>query len=376
MKFTAPSLLAAVLLSLISVVSSAEPGNKASTEAQLESVNTDIEHLKSLLDKLNKERSSAEKQLQATETGMSELRQSIQSIEKRLKEGQAKIKKLQSRQQVLAAKRDSEKDKIADSVQSAYLASRDNRLKLLLNQESPEEVSRHLTYLKYLQQAQLEAIQAFENTLEELEDVHQEQRDTLASLEAERNSLKREQQKLQNARSNRKQLISRINRRYSESDRQLDKLDDQRQELETILAQIASRARAAKPFISVKGKVPWPVEGKVLFSYNERRPETRMRWKGIFIATDTGTKVAAVHDGTVIFSDWLGGYGQLAIVDHGDNYLTLYAHNQWLLKKEGERILAGEALALSGQTGGQSDSGVYFEVRHNGVPQNPMPWLQ
>ena len=94
------------------------------------------------------------------------------------------------------------------------------------------------------------------------------------------------------------------------------------------------------------------------------------------IAAQPGTQVKAVHDGTVVFSDWLGDFGQLIIIDHGNNYLSLYGHNQWLMKQEGETILAGEPVALSGQSGGQSRPGVYFEIRRNGKNQNPRRWLR
>ena len=184
---------------------------------------------------------------------------------------------------------------------------------------------------------------------------------------------KREQ--LARTQTERKKLVSDLKKRHSASGQQLGQLDEQKLQLEAILSQLASRAEPAQPIAKAKGRLSWPVSGRVLYKYNERRPETRMRWQGILIAAEPGTRVNAVHDGTVIFSDWLRGYGQLAIVDHGDNYLTLYAHNQWLLKKEGERVLAGEALALSGQSGGQEKPGVYFEVRHNGTPQNPQNWL-
>ena len=119
----------------------------------------------------------------------------------------------------------------------------------------------------------------------------------------------------------------------------------------------------------------WPVSGKVLFSFNDQNPETRLRWQGMFIAADAGTTVNAVHDGRVIFANWLSGYGLLAILDHGDQYLTLYAHNNAILKQEGDTVLAGEPLAVSGESGAQQTDGVYFEVRHQGKPQNPAVWL-
>ncbi|KEQ19393.1 hypothetical protein GZ78_05400 [Endozoicomonas numazuensis] len=353
----------------------AESVEKGSPKDQLEAINGDIEHLRKLLEKLNKERSSAERQLQSTETEMSQLQNSIRKIEKELKQGKTEIKKLQSRQKALTAQKNKEKDRIANSVRSVYLASRDNRLKLLLNQENPEEVSRHLTYLKHLQKAQLEAIETFEKTLAEIEDNKQQQQVLNNRLEEQQTILAQKQEQLIKSRSDRQQLISRINRQFQSNDRELDSLNQQKKQLEEVLAQLAARKPTNTQIQQSKGRLPWPVNGRVLYGFNQQRADTRIRWQGILISAATGTQVAAIHDGTVIFSDWLRGYGQLIIVDHGNNYLSLYAHNQWLLKKEGETVLAGEALALSGQSGGQTEPGVYLEIRHNGKPQNPVPWL-
>ncbi|WP_051785823.1 murein hydrolase activator EnvC family protein [Endozoicomonas numazuensis] len=379
MRITAANLMFAVTLTLFSYVNSemahAESVEKGSPKDQLEAINGDIEHLRKLLEKLNKERSSAERQLQSTETEMSQLQNSIRKIEKELKQGKTEIKKLQSRQKALTAQKNKEKDRIANSVRSVYLASRDNRLKLLLNQENPEEVSRHLTYLKHLQKAQLEAIETFEKTLAEIEDNKQQQQVLNNRLEEQQTILAQKQEQLIKSRSDRQQLISRINRQFQSNDRELDSLNQQKKQLEEVLAQLAARKPTNTQIQQSKGRLPWPVNGRVLYGFNQQRADTRIRWQGILISAATGTQVAAIHDGTVIFSDWLRGYGQLIIVDHGNNYLSLYAHNQWLLKKEGETVLAGEALALSGQSGGQTEPGVYLEIRHNGKPQNPVPWL-
>ena len=193
MKFTVPALLlAAILVSFPGVAAPVADGTdtKAATEAQLKTVNEDIQHLRKLLDKLNRERSSTEKKLHSTEKQLNETQGSIRSLEKRLGEGQSEIKKLQSRQQALMAKRDSEKDRIANSIHSAYLASRDNKLKLLLNQENPEQVSRQLAYLKHLQEAQLDAIRQFEQTLAELDDLEQQQNRLNVQLQQQRDSLR------------------------------------------------------------------------------------------------------------------------------------------------------------------------------------------
>ena len=383
MKQTAPTPF--VMLSLVALLSLISPGGyassvedaatKATTEAQLEAINADLEHLKGLLSRLNKERSSTERQLQRTEEEMTGLRQSIRKLEGQLTEGGKQVKKLQRRQQELTARKNKEKNQIANSVQSAYLASRDNRLKLLLNQESPEDISRQLTYLKHLQKAQLDAIRAFERTLAEIDENTREQERINANLVSQRDDLKKQQQSLIKVQEDREKLVAQINEQYANSNRRRQNLDRQKDQLEAILADLAARAVINRPITKNKGKLAWPVQGQIIYNYRQKRPETGMSWEGVLIGVDTGTRVNAVHDGTVIFSNWLRGFGQLIILDHGDDYLTLYAHNQWLLKDEGETVLAGEPLALSGQSGGLEQPAVYFEIRHNGKPQNPTQWL-
>ncbi|UYM18799.1 murein hydrolase activator EnvC family protein [Endozoicomonas euniceicola] len=384
MKLTATP--PALALSLVALLSISSPGSiasaagdaatKATTEAQLETINSDIEHLKGLLSKLNRERSSTEQKLQRSEQEMSKLRQSIRSLENQLEEGNQQVKKLQRRQQELTARKNKEKKHIASSVHSAYLASRDNRLKLLLNQESPEDISRHLTYLKHLQQAQLDAITAFENTLREIDNNTREQEQVNASLSQQKSSLQEQRDDLKRVQGQRQRLISQIRQRQGSSNQRLKNLDRQRHQLETILSQLAAKAALQRPITSDQGDLKWPVEGEILYGYRQKRPQSGMSWEGVLIAVDSGTRVNAVHDGTVIFSNWLRGFGQLIILDHGDDYLTLYAHNQWLLKAEGETVLAGEPLALAGQSGGLEQPGLYFEIRHKGKPQNPSRWLQ
>ncbi|MRI32571.1 hypothetical protein EOPP23_06170 [Endozoicomonas sp. OPT23] len=373
MKITAPVL---VLAALLSTSVFAANSDKAATQSQLESIQTDIKHMKKLLDRLNKERGSAEKDLTEAEGGISELQNQVRDLEKRLKKGQASLKKLQSRQNDLTAQINDQKDRIASSVRSAYLASRDNKLKLLLNQQDPSEAARQLTYLKYLQKAQLDAIESFEQSIAELEENRQQQIKVNDQLASERSSLKKQQARLKSARKDRQKLLSKIKLRYANSGKRLKTLTAERKKVEEILAQLASRPYSGLPLNKLKGKLPWPVKGKVLYRYKQLRPDSPIRWQGVMIAAEPGSQVKAIHDGTVVFSDWLGDFGQLIIIDHGNNYLSLYGHNQWLLKQEGESILAGEPVALSGQTGGQSQPGVYLEIRRSGKNQNPTGWLK
>ncbi len=388
MKITAPALVLAALLSTSSFAATTDNSSnalsskdlsskeKATNQSQLESIQTDIKHIKQLLDRLNKERSSAEKNLTEAEGEVSQLQNQVRDIEKRLKKGQASLKKHQSRQNDLTAHINDQKDRIASSVRSAYLASRDNKLKLLLNQQDPSEVSRQLTYLKYLQKAQLEAIENFELAIVELETNRQQQISINEQLVSEKRSLKKQQSRLKSAQKDRQKMLAKIRLRYTNSGKKLATLNAERKQVEEILAKLASRSpNSGQPLTKLKGRLPWPVSGKVLYGYKQQRPDSPIRWQGIMITAEPGSQVKAIHDGTVVFSDWLGDFGQLIIIDHGNNYLSLYGHNQWLLKQEGESILAGEPLALSGQTGGQSRPGVYLEIRRSGKNQNPRSWL-
>ena len=352
-------------------------GNEqAVTEAEIKAIESDIRHTRELLESLNAERTSAQDQVLENDRAIHQLNSDISTLETRLREGQGEIKKLRSRQQQLTAKSEQQKAQVTRSLQSLYKSLGDSRIKLLLNQEDPESVSRQLAYLDYFQQAQLHSIREYEQTVAELKSLENRQQGLIIQLDQEKAAIDQKKHILVQQQAERKELLSQLASRYRKGGRELQQLEQERKKLEQLLASIISRKlNSSESFNTRKGKLLWPVVGPVLFSFNDQNPETRMRWQGMFIATKSGTAVNAAHDGRVIFADWLSSYGLLVIVDHGDNFLTLYAHNNSILKQEGDTVLAGEALAISGQSGGQQTEGVYFEVRQNGKPQNPALWL-
>ena len=122
-----------------------------------------------------------------------------------------------------------------------------------------------------------------------------------------------------------------------------------------------------------KGKLEWPVSGKLALKYGSKK--STLSTDGIFISSDSGKAVKVVHPGRVVFSEWLRGYGLLIIVDHGNDYLSLYGHNQSLLRNTGDWVQAGETISLTGSSGGYDQTGLYFSLRHNGKSFNPVPWL-
>ncbi|USE37028.1 murein hydrolase activator EnvC [Endozoicomonas sp. SCSIO W0465] len=367
----------ALLFAACSIIPQLGVGNEqAATETEIKAIESDIQHAKELLESLNAAQTSAREQVQKNERAIQQLNSDISTLETRLKEGQGEIKKLQSRQQVLTAKSEQQKVQVVQSLQSLYKSLGDNRIKLLLNQEDPETVSRQLVYLDYFQKAQLQSIQEYEKTLVELQSVEKTRQTLITRLNQEKTVIDQKKQSLVKQQSERKKRLSELASRYRKGGKELKQLEQEREKLDQMLASIISRQLSnSDSFNSRKGKLLWPVKGRVLFQFNDQNPETRMRWQGMFIATAAGTTVNAVHDGRVLFADWLSSYGLLVIVDHGDDFLTLYAHNNFILRQEGDTVLAGEPLALSGYSGGQQNEGVYFEVRLNGKPQNPSLWL-
>ena len=130
------------------------------------------------------------------------------------------------------------------------------------------------------------------------------------------------------------------------------------------------------PIENRKGKLTWPIKGRVSKRFGNRRAQGKLRWNGVIINARTGTAITAVHRGRVVFSDWLRGFGLLTILDHGDGYLSLYGHNEVLNKEPGDWVENGEIIAYSGRNTEQSISGLYFELRHQGKPINPTKWCR
>ena len=367
----------AVLLTAPLMANSTQNKDKAETEAAIKALELDIQQTNDLLKSLNKQRTSTQSRIQQSDQAINQLQSEITALEKKLKEGQGEVKKLQRRQQALAAKTDQQKQQIARNLKSIYMSSNDSRLKLLLNQENPEDVSRQLAYLDYIQNAQLQTIDQFEQDIRALTAIEQKQQALVTRLSTEKVALNQKKSTLENRQSEHQALLVQLNKKQKDRRYELSQMQKQRDKLTEVLAQIISQQMVGStPFQDMRGKMPRPLSGKVLYGYNQQRPDTRLRWPGIFITSQAGLPVKAVHEGRVIFSNWMRGYGLLTIVDHGDGYLTLYANTQSVLKKEGETVLAGEPLAMSGQSGGQLKPGVYFEIRKKGVPVSPEQWLK
>jgi septal ring factor EnvC (AmiA/AmiB activator) len=297
-----------------------------------------------------------EQEIESVARRREELLKTLGPVEKRLAD-----QKLLLRRQVLAS----------------YRMGRQQRLKLLLNQDDPARLSRILSYYDYLNQARSGLIADIQNSFRTLIETGER----IRSDEARLNSLRAEQQELlasvEEARDQRKQALAEREKQIARTDKRLATLREDVAQLEELTRKLAEVAPppvpASIPFKSRKGKLPWPVAGRMVERFGESR-KGNVKLEGIVIESREGENVRAVHSGVVIFADWLRGYGLMLIVDHGDGYMTLYGYNQSLLKKVGDSVEAGEVVSLAGVSGGRRNAAVYFAIRKGSAPVNPLSW--
>jgi septal ring factor EnvC (AmiA/AmiB activator) len=270
---------------------------------------------------------------------------------------------------------------LAREAVAVYAMGRQQRIKLLLNQERPAAVGRVLTYFSYFSRARQSRIEDMRATLER-------QRTLQADIDLKTRSLadlrleQRQQAELLEAqRSRREQVVAGLDRRLKNQGGELARLQrDEKQlqalvrSLQELLADIPADAGRQQPFRKLKGRLRWPVHGRLARRFGSARGQSGLKWQGVLIAAPEGGPVHAVHQGRVAFADWMRGFGLLLIIDHGGGYMTLYGHNQALYKEVGEWVDSGEVVATAGASGGRNDTGLYFEIRHNGQPVNPVRW--
>jgi septal ring factor EnvC (AmiA/AmiB activator) len=257
---------------------------------------------------------------------------------------------------------------------------RQQRLKLLLSQEDPARASRILSYYDYFNHARAGLIRDIQESFRTLLETGEK----IRSEEAQMKQLRAEQYQIlasvEQARDKRKLALDNWNDQIASADKRLTALQQdvkQLQELTRKLTEVvlppAPTAPKTVAFKSRKGKLPWPVKGKMVQSFGEKM-KGGVTLEGIVIESQEGDDVRAVHSGEVIFADWLRGYGLMLIVDHGDGYMTLYGYNQSLLKAVGDRVEPGEIVSLAGVSGGRRNAAVYFAIRKGASPVNPMRW--
>lgn len=408
---------ALTLILLACLLTPAFADQKADTQKQLEAARADVAELKKLLEKLQQDKSGVQKQLQATETEMGNLENQVKSLRDELQESEDELKRLDQEKKKLQGARLEQQRLIGIQARAAYQGGRQEYIKLLLNQQNPEKFSRTLTYYDYLAEARMEQLTAFNETLRQLDNVEKDISHHQAQLQEQKSQLDKRSSELAAVRKERQIALAKLNKDYAARDQRLKAREQEQANLARVLKTIeetlARQAREAEqerqralaaarekpaaptaktpdsgplvssgasyggPFANAKGKLPWPVNGRLVARYGTPRGEdARTKWDGVLIGASAGSQVRAVHGGRVVFADWLRGSGLLVILDHGNGYLTLYGHNQSLLKDAGDIVKAGDPIATVGTSGGQDTPALYFAIRQQGRASDPAQWCR
>ena len=358
--------------------------DRAAAAAKLEALQAEIERVQERLEAARGEQGKLERELRRVDRDIGRNSRELQEIEQRLARTQERLKALRATRADQLAALDEQKELLARQVRAAYAGGRQAQIKLLLNQQDPAAVGRVLAYYEYLQGARIARIDAVESTLTDLRRTEAEIGKETAALEAARKVQEQRRDALLAGKHERETVLGKLKAEIRSSDRRLGTLreDEERlKELVTKLARVLADIPSdgeMKPFNALKGKLPWPAEGSIRARFGEERGKmgAHLTWQGVLIDAPEGRKVRAISHGRVIFADWMRGFGLLAIVDHGEGYMSLYGHNQSLYASVGDWVEPGEVIGASGRSGGQDSAGVYFEIRHKGKPVNPASWCR
>ena len=275
---------------------------------------------------------------------------------------------------------------LSSQLQTSYAIGRQEFLKLLLNQQNPSTVSRIMTYYDYFHAARQKQIEQVNNLLQSLDQDKQRINVTTSQLHEKQYQLTQKKLQLDKQQQQRNKLVAKLDSDIASKDKQLSNLQLNEKNLTTLIKELKkamdemaaslTKLPTKTKFKKQRGKLYWPAKGKVKNLFGRWRSVGQVKWQGVIIKTSAGTPVYAISHGRIAYSDWLRGYGLITIIDHGEGYMSLYGHNQTLLKEVGDWVENNEIIATVGSSGGLKKSGLYFEVRYNGEASNPARWCK
>jgi septal ring factor EnvC (AmiA/AmiB activator) len=362
------------------VQGSAWAAGVAAKEAELKQVRSRIESIRKAIVAEAEKRDSLAAELKDAEMEIQSARERLAEIRSRRSDAQERVRALEKERADTQKKIADEREALAGELRVAYMNGRQEQVKLLLNQGNPAQLGRVMAYYGYFGQARAERITTIGEHLAHLdllaETIAEEAR-RLEAIEAE--NLK-EVGALASARDRRKTTLAAVQSKIKTRNDELAVLERNARALEKLVEQLRRAIEefpelTEQPFQRVKGKLPWPVKGKLLARFGQLRAGGPLKWQGLVIAADRGTQVRAPFYGRVVYADWLPGMGLLMVLDHGNGYMSLYGHNEQLYRRVGERVAPGDVLAAVGEVAGFGRAGLYLEIRKGRETIDPAAWL-
>ena len=390
--------LCCLLLGAASALWAAAPSPSAAKE-ELQQLRSRIDALKQELANAEESKSEAADALKTSERAISDANRKLAELQAQASDGNQALAELRLQSEHSAESVRRQQALQAEWLRQRYVSGVPEPLKLLLSGENPARIGRELHYYDHVLRARREHIARLKADLAQLHELEAETQQKMAELNAIAAEQAAQKRRLEQEKQARTRLLTKISRDIQRQRREIGTLKRDENRLTRLierLSRIIARTPRAKPaptaprlrndrvpakmteagsFGELKGKLALPVRGELINRYGSPRSDGGLVWKGLFIAARAGEEVRAVAPGRIVFADWLRGFGNLLIVDHGDGYMSLYGYNETLYKQVGQTIAGGEVVAAVGNSGGSGDSGLYFEMRHQGKPFDPLTWV-
>jgi len=365
----------------------------ADQQDELENLRKRIATMQREMNKTSESKSEAADSLRESERAISNINRTLAQLAAKQYAEDIKLGYLQTRQQKLIENMAGQQGLLGKLLYQQYLGGKQEYIKLLLNNQDPNQVVRDLQYYQYIARGRAIWLATLRFDLAELDAASKatlEKRAELASLRKEqavqKNNLKKEQ-------SARQRMLVKVSKQLRQQRREISHLQRDENSLSQLVDKITKMLSQpntqtlfrndklpdnrfdGSPFNQLKGKLTLPVRGEVTNHFGAKRPDSSVHWKGLFLRAPSGQAVKAIAAGQVVFADWLRGFGNLLIIDHGNGYMSLYGNNETLYKQVGDVLRGGDTIATIGNSGGNENFGLYFELRHESKPLDPIKWL-
>ncbi len=359
-----------IVVSLLTLLSAS---GYADTQNELSGVSNEISRQKQSLSAQENKYNQLQKDLRSQELQIADIEKNIKATEKKLAQSQNRNKQLATQFKALKHQKQQQSARLAQLIKTYYVTKQSRSAVNVLRDDSEEDrISQYFQYLAKERAATLQNLETTEQSLSQTSDKLRKEQQRIKNLLKEQ---QHKRQQLTSTQTKRRSTLTKIQRNISSDKHYLAELRRNETRLKAEIAKAKQRnAILMDGLTKERGKLPWPVKGSILHSFGTRQ-SGEIRWKGVVIKAKYGEPVHAVYSGTVVFADYLRGYGLVVLLDHGKGDMTLYGYNQSLLKREGDKVKAGEIIAQVGDTGGQETPSLYFEIRRNSHAQNPIKWL-
>ncbi len=390
---------------------------KKIAEEQRAELRKKLDSLKKEITKTESAKDSAADTLAASEAAISDANRSLRNLATEQQQTETKLHQLSEEQKRLNKTVEEQQQRLAKLLREQYVTGNENRIKLLMSGDNPNRINRELQYMEYVSQAQAKLITQLRASLQAVESNKEKTQDTKDELDEIAQEKRAQKGQLEKEKSRRAAVLSQISTKLTAQRKEAKRLQLDQQRLTGLVDKLArlieeqkkaaarkkrtpkettkqtrtsktSRDQAlvnqAEPslddtapdgvFASQRGRLKLPVRGTITAKFGSKRDDGP-NWKGLFIRTTEGAEVKAIASGKVVFADWLRGFGNIIIIDHGSQYMSIYGNNQTLFKRAGDAVKGGDVIAGAGNSGGNEYSGLYFEMRHRGRAFDPLGWV-